>query len=584
MLLFVIATTVGSLLVWAFFRFRVSYRCHLVTGRELGRQYIVGLVLLGVLSLSSLVPLYLVYFVMDSVSSLAPNELWPFLLIGGGGLLMIAPFAVMLIVNYRKRERLFLVRNVRRGELDAVLMDVLKRFGLKEVPARRRILAQTWELSAARVVVRGATQVHIFSLEVCGENREVVAELKAQLAAALQSFVETARPLEPPQFSLRTALLAILLCGSAGTLYWHWDPWVKQFDFRGTFNVVRYAISANGRLAAFGTNAGSVQIWDLETGSKVAELSIHTANIEHLEFDARNALLLTACSDGVVRIWDTKSGNERTTLIGGEGASGSFSPDGKKFVVFSNKKGEATVYDADSGESITRFKHGDSFVRALFSPDSQTLLTAGDDNMIHIWRLIGQTRERDLEGKIDSIPELSFSPDGKVLLAFVPGRAATAWEFGTGKCLYTFEQTNIIYTAFSPDSRYILTRSCTGWPVWVRDAATGNCIHTLTGDGGDPGGGTWSPDGQQIMVSTEEYLERWDAKTFRKLGSIPQRDAGVATYCPDNQHVLAGDSPISLWVRRRADGSVLALPELWTTVLLAVALVWSFLRDQRGRA
>src|SRR5262249_42161438 len=71
------------------------------------------------------------------------------------------------------------------------------------------------------------------------------------------------------------------------------------------------AISADGELAAMGSNDGSVRIWQIAKKERLAggDLPAHQEAIVDLSFTPDKKLLITAANDGQVRIWDISSRN-----------------------------------------------------------------------------------------------------------------------------------------------------------------------------------------------------------------------------------------------------------------------------------
>jgi WD40 repeat protein len=74
---------------------------------------------------------------------------------------------------------------------------------------------------------------------------------------------------------------------------------------------------------------GVAEIWDSETGQKIATLAGHTGGVEAVAFSADGTRLASAGADGTVRLWDPRSGEELLVLRGHAGlvSSVSFSPD-----------------------------------------------------------------------------------------------------------------------------------------------------------------------------------------------------------------------------------------------------------------
>jgi WD40 repeat protein len=94
-------------------------------------------------------------------------------------------------------------------------------------------------------------------------------------------------------------------------------------------------------------------------------------------FSPDGATLAAACSDGVIRLWDVKSGDLRLTFSGHVGAVG----------------------------------------RLAFAPDGRTLASLGDDNILNLWHLGTGQRLFSLDSAAQELHGLAFSRDGRMLVA-----------------------------------------------------------------------------------------------------------------------------------------------------------------------
>src|SRR5262244_534349 len=74
----------------------------------------------------------------------------------------------------------------------------------------------------------------------------------------------------------------------------------------------------------------------------------------------------------------------------------------------------AFLWDFQSGALLHRLEAHQSRVEALcFSPDSQVLLTGGDDTLIRAWDVGSATELRSFTGHIGRILDLAFAPNGQ---------------------------------------------------------------------------------------------------------------------------------------------------------------------------
>lgn len=123
---------------------------------------------------------------------------------------------------------------------------------------------------------------------------------------------------------------------------------VESGAMDGTFShqdfVMAYAMTSDGTLLA-SSAANSIKLWDATTGVEIRSLEIGT-NANSLNFSPDGKLLAVAAGNAV-QIWDPATGTLLNTLTG----------------------------------------HTDQVMKIAFSPDQNSLATAGLDNQLYLWQI-----------------------------------------------------------------------------------------------------------------------------------------------------------------------------------------------------
>ncbi|EEB07244.1 WD repeat protein Swd3 [Schizosaccharomyces japonicus yFS275] len=186
--------------------------------------------------------------------------------------------------------------------------------------------------------------------------------------------------------------------------------------------------------------------------------------------------LATASSDGVIKIWYTRS--------------------------FSL---ECTLYGHTAGVS-----------QVAWSCDSKLLVSASDDKTIRVWNVENGKCERVLRGHTNYVLCVDFNHDGNLIVSGSWDETVKIWNVQEGSCLRTLPAHSEPVTAvsFSHDSTLLATASYDGMArIW--DVPTGQCLKTLVEPVNVPlAYATFTPNSRYLLVSNlNSEVRLWDYRT-----------------------------------------------------------------------
>ncbi|MBP6022750.1 beta-propeller domain-containing protein [Ferruginibacter sp.] len=310
-------------------------------------------------------------------------------------------------------------------------------------------------------------------------------------------------------------------------------------------NYVQF--SPDGKKIVTFSNDKTVKIWDVITGSILADLTGHTNYITVGKFSPDGKKVATASDDSTAKIWDAVTGKLLIDLKGHKGyiSTVQFSPDGKKVVTAS---GDTTVkiWDATTGKLLLDLKeHFAQVNNVQFSPDGTKVVTASEDKVAMIWDAATGKLLKELIGHKSPVHSAMFSPDGTKIITASYDRTAKVWNAVTGMLLFDLKgHTEDVNAAeFSPDGKMIITASADKiGKVW--DAATGRLLVDLKGHTGNIVAAQFSPDSKKIITAAWDFTAKeWDAVTGKLLDTLVHDNiVNYVQYSPDGKKIVTASS------------------------------------------
>lgn len=267
-------------------------------------------------------------------------------------------------------------------------------------------------------------------------------------------------------------------------------------------SVEHLAFGPDGRtLAAAGSAAGELWLWDTVTRRKVAELGKNTPRCYTLAFSPDGRILVGSCEDGTLRRWDARTREPLPALSGFEASSVStpyslaVSPDGAALVAAGG--GTLQLFDLASGRRLRKIEAGEQY-GVLFTPDGRGVATGGRGS-VRLWEVDGGGQPRTFTAGSGDIPFYSvlISPDGKTIGGAGPG--VQLWDRETGRpaATLTSPHRRLEHAAYRPGHSMIVgggfglgpdddikdqAKAATGGTLSLWDLKTGRIALTLRGE------------------------------------------------------------------------------------------------------
>ncbi|MEG3933634.1 AAA-like domain-containing protein [Microcoleus sp. T3_B1] len=252
-------------------------------------------------------------------------------------------------------------------------------------------------------------------------------------------------------------------------------------------------------------------------------------------------------------------------------AFASFSPDSQTIVTATDDN-YIKLWQNNGTLQATLTGHTDKIIRAIFSPSGQIIVSASDDQTLKIWQRDGKLIH-DLKGHRSQITSVSFSPDGKIIASASADGTVKLWKINGEKLLsLKVERGWITSTSFSPDGQIIAAAATDGTvKLWslrkiveklqkqqsIEASTDIKLLRTLQIESDKIMSVAFSPDGAMLATASAGGTARIWSKDGTPL-SIFKHTSGVTniSFSPDSQMLLSAstDKMVRLW---NIDGTLL---------------------------
>lgn len=292
-------------------------------------------------------------------------------------------------------------------------------------------------------------------------------------------------------------------------------PQLELIGFLGghTATVDNMAFSAdNLRLATSSSGDQLVQVWNLASGRIVR--SITDVHVQYLFFSADANTLFTIGRENLLYAWDLLDENQRPE---GLSVSANFvtavaqSPDMTRLAV-GNVDGRIVLINLDPlTEHMRTEAHFFPIDHVLFTPDSNTVISMGQEGNIKFWDF-ETFDEIHTIGQFFPVPQnMALSPDGSLLVV-------SFLEY---------------FTIYQLNNNYLPLPE-----IAVPPNSAGASLD-------------FSPDQSKIITTGDnELVHIWDVQTGKLVAGLPnhQRRIAGAIFSNDNQLVLTGSAGPNLFL------------------------------------
>jgi hypothetical protein len=279
---------------------------------------------------------------------------------------------------------------------------------------------------------------------------------------------------------------------------------------------------------------------------------IQKGSIRALCFSPQADVLITGGQDGVIRLWDVRSGCVMKELPGHSGGVNAIRlTSDKKYFLSASGDGTLRFWNIETGECLrTLLGHTNHVTCCALMPAVPYAVSGGADREIRIWDVRSGECLRVLQGHTDWVSAVCPLADNDNILTAGYDGIIRVWNIQSGACIRAIDQGHGIKDAVvSADGKFVL--SCGSTFLW--DVKSGEQIASFAGHKTETTACGLTSDGSKAVTGARDgSLLMWSLKDQTVLAAFEGHHAPIrrVALSLDDQLIASSDRDGVVFVRR----------------------------------
>ena len=340
---------------------------------------------------------------------------------------------------------------------------------------------------------------------------------------------------------------------------------VEQSSFRMVLQghsalVYGLAFTPDSRSLLSGSDDGTLRLWEVESGESLRVMQGYTLPLYDLAWSPDGIQLASAGSDSVVTLWKVESSMTPRVLRGHRWSvyGVAWSPDGDRFASCGLDH-TIRLWDPITGTCVQVLLNLDDddtvFFSLAWSPDGHRLASGTLLQGVLMWDVTTGRQHEAGRTQAGLIRYVAWSFDGTRLVGMGDDNHIYVWEVSNGTLLRLAGHHGIVTSvAWSFDGTRLASGSggSGSGELFVWDAYSGECLHSLTAHPGVVSSLTWVPSGDLVVSGgSDGSLRWWDVQggEYVRVQAAHEGTVQALKVSPDGRTLAScgEDGAIMLW-------------------------------------
>ncbi|POR35859.1 Vegetative incompatibility protein HET-E-1, partial [Tolypocladium paradoxum] len=268
--------------------------------------------------------------------------------------------------------------------------------------------------------------------------------------------------------------------------------------------VLAMAFSHDSQMVAAGDSTGTIKIWRSRSGRCLCAFEALGSAVQSIAFSPDNQFVASSFEDGKIKILELASQRQRSVERHSSPVSWVSLSKGCSSAASASQE-NIIFWDTSDGESLGTLHMTEGLIhKTTFSQDGVYMAVPTEQNLVIVCEVAGR-RRWSLEGHVDSVTTVAFSPDSSLLVSGSVDQTLRIWELAGKTCRQVLRghQGSLNSAVFSSDCKTLASASTDATvKIWNVDTCIGECLQTLQTEHRVPFPMALSHDGEHLITGT----------------------------------------------------------------------------------